>query len=82
MDEESVSLSEYRGRPVVLVTLAVHCRHSYDTLPIIESLKREYEPRVAVLPVYVNVTARRRSGVDRIAGPGFSAARLARADAR
>ena len=57
MDEESVSLSEYRGRPVVLVTLAVHCRHSYDTLPIIESLKREYEPRVAVLPVYVNVTA-------------------------
>lgn len=52
---EQITLSVYRGKPVALILLAVHCSHSMDTLPIISKLKKKYEPKgLVILPVYVN----------------------------
>jgi peroxiredoxin len=52
---QKISLSEFRGKPVAIVFLAVHCNHSQDTLPILSSLKKEYEPQgLSILPVYVH----------------------------
>lgn len=43
------------GKPTVLVTLSVHCSHSYQTLPILQELERTYGPQgVEVVGVYVN----------------------------
>ncbi|MCI0414474.1 TlpA family protein disulfide reductase [bacterium] len=54
-DGSVVSLSAFRGKPVALVFLAVHCNHSKDTLPILSELKKEYEPQgIVILPVYVH----------------------------
>lgn len=54
-DGRQVRLSDYRGKPVVLVFLSGHCSHSFDTLPILNELANEYVNKgVEILPVYVN----------------------------
>ncbi len=55
---EQITLSKYRGKPVALILLAVHCSHSMDTLPIISKLKKKYEPKgLVILAVYVNASS-------------------------
>jgi thiol-disulfide isomerase/thioredoxin len=49
---QTVKLSQFHGKPLALVFLAIHCNHSQDTLPILTSLKKEYEPQgLSILPV-------------------------------
>jgi cytochrome c biogenesis protein CcmG/thiol:disulfide interchange protein DsbE len=51
----TITLSDYKDRPVVVTFLAGHCSHSLDTLPILAELKQKYEPLgLSILPVYVN----------------------------
>ena len=55
---EQITLSDYRGKPVALILMAVHCSHSMDTLPIISKLKKKHEPLgLVILPVYVNAVS-------------------------
>lgn len=42
---DDVESSQLRGQLTLLVPLAVHCSHSYDTLPILHELSHEYGPR-------------------------------------
>ena len=52
---EEVSLSGLRGSETLLVFLAVHCRHSLDSLPILNHLADSYGPRgINVVGVYIN----------------------------
>ena len=54
-DGSTVSLSSYRGHPVLMTLLAGHCAHSLDTLPLLEEIRARYENTdLVVLPVYVN----------------------------
>jgi len=51
----NISLSDYHGKPVVLVFLSGHCSHSFDTLPILNDLHEKYATTdLEILPVYVN----------------------------
>lgn len=51
----NIRLADYKGKPVALVFLAVHCSHSWDTLPLLEELKDQYgEDELVILPVYTN----------------------------
>lgn len=53
-DSRTVSLSDYRGKPVAVVFLSGHCSHSFDTLPILTEMNKKYGSELAILPVYVN----------------------------
>jgi len=54
-DGRNISLSDYYGKPVVLVFLSGHCSHSFDTLPILNDLHKKYATtNLEILPVYVN----------------------------
>ena len=53
-DSRTVSLSDYRGKPVAVVFLSGHCSHSFDTLPILTEMNKKYGSDLAILPVYVN----------------------------
>ena len=54
-DGERVSLSDYRGSPVVLIFMSGHCSHCLDTLPILAELKDKYKSQgLVILPVYIN----------------------------
>jgi len=51
----TVSLSDYRGKNVVVVFLSGHCYHSVDTLPILADLREKYASHdLEILPVFVN----------------------------
>ncbi len=55
MDGSEVSSADLVGKPTVLVTLAGHCSHSFQTLPILKELETEYaEQGVQVVGVFVN----------------------------
>lgn len=57
-DGKQVSLTDFDDKPVVLVTLSVHCYHSMETLPVLAKLKKKYEARgLSILPVFVNATS-------------------------
>lgn len=50
-----VESTELVGRSTVLVFLAGHCSHSFDTLPILQQLERSYDDEtLRVVGVYVN----------------------------
>jgi len=49
-----VQLSSLLGKPVAVVFLAVHCSHSWDSLPILDELTNEFGEGVAILPVFTN----------------------------
>jgi thiol-disulfide isomerase/thioredoxin len=52
---EAVRSTDLVGKPTVLVTLAGHCSHSYQTLPILQELEKTYGPKgFEVVGVYVN----------------------------
>ena len=52
---ETISLSDYRGRPVAVAFLAGHCHHCLQTLPVLDKIQSEYATKgLIVLPVYVN----------------------------
>ncbi len=53
-DSRTVSLTDYRGKPVAVVFLSGHCSHSFDTLPILTEMNKKYGSELAILPVYVN----------------------------
>ena len=53
-DSRTVSLADYRGKPVAVVFLSGHCSHSFDTLPILIEMNKKYGSDLAILPVYVN----------------------------
>ena len=57
-DGNQVSLADFNGKPVAIVTLSVHCYHSMETLPILTNLKKKYESQgLTILPVFVNATS-------------------------
>lgn len=50
-----VEASTLKGKPTVLVFLAAHCRHSFDSLPILQSAVKKYAPQgLSVVGVFVN----------------------------
>ena len=51
---KEIQLSKFRGKPVAIVFLAVHCSHSWDTLPILDELTKEWDEKIAILPVFTN----------------------------
>lgn len=55
LDGEQVSSTDLRGQPTLVVPLAVHCSHSYDTLPILHDLTHAYGPKgLRVVGLLVN----------------------------
>jgi peroxiredoxin len=57
-DGSKVSLADYNGKPLAIVTLSVHCYHSMETLPILAKLKKKYEAQdLEILPVFVNANS-------------------------
>lgn len=53
--DEEVSLADLRGSETVLVFLAVHCRHSLESLPILNHLADTYGPQgTNVVGIYIN----------------------------
>jgi len=52
-----VSVKDFKGKPVVLVFLSMHCYHSFQTLPSLSELHKKYESQgLTLLPVYINTT--------------------------
>jgi len=52
---EEVGLADLKGAQTVLVFLAVHCRHSLDSFPILNYLEETYGPQgIRVVGLYVN----------------------------
>jgi len=51
---ETVRSSSLVGKPTLLVFLASHCSHSYQTLPILQKLERKYGKDIHIVGVYVN----------------------------
>ncbi len=52
---EEVGLADLKGTQTVLVFLAVHCRHSLDSFPILNYLEETYGPQgIRVVGLYVN----------------------------
>ncbi len=50
-----VSSADLRGQPVLLAFLAVHCRHSMDSLPILQKLEDTYGPQgLRVVAIAIN----------------------------
>lgn len=50
-----VSSKSLRGAPTLLVPIAVHCRHSYQTLPVLHDLAHRYKGRgLRVVGLLVN----------------------------
>jgi thiol-disulfide isomerase/thioredoxin len=45
LNGKKVSSKDLRGRPTVLVLLATHCGHSYQSLPILTAAADEYGPK-------------------------------------
>ncbi len=55
LDGAAVDSKTLVGTPTVLVFLAGHCSHSFDTLPILQELERRYDDEtLRVVGVYIN----------------------------
>ncbi len=53
-DGAPVSTQDWGERPVLLTTLAVHCRHSYDTIPLLAELAARHGREVEIVAILVN----------------------------
>lgn len=49
IDGEQVSLSQYRGKPVVLAFFASWCHPCEEELPVLEKVQRDYGDKLQVL---------------------------------
>lgn len=59
MDGASHSLADYRGKKVALMLFAIHCKHCYETIPLIAGLNNQFgSSDLTIIPVYVNKTGR------------------------
>lgn len=57
LDGKQVSSKDLKGKPTMLVLLATHCGHSYNTLPILTAAAEEYGPKgVRVVGLVVGST--------------------------
>ena len=50
----TVHSTDLVGQPTLLAFLAVHCNHSIDSLPILQSLNDVYGPGLRVVAVFIN----------------------------